>query len=32
MDGWTDGQTDRQAGGDFIGCCSTNVKHPKKIS
>ena len=31
MDGWTDGQTDRQAG-DFIGCCPTNVEHPKKIS
>ena len=39
----TDGEIDRQAGrqtdrhnhtnkSDFIGCCPTNAKHPKKVS
>ena len=30
MDGRTDGRTERQTDdSDFIGSCSTNVKHPK---
>ena len=29
MDGQMDGQTDKS---DFIGCCPTNVKHPKNTS
>ena len=30
-DGWTNGWTDRQTdGSDFIGCCPTNIEHPKK--